>query len=107
MFDEFSQPYRSRQACQVCSTPANAAATNSIHVSRRQAMLSTACGFGYLAMAGLAQRQAAAANPLAIKTPHFAPRAKRVIFLFMQGGPSHVDSFDYKPRLNNDHGQLV
>src|SRR5262249_23951399 len=54
---------------------------------------------------GLAQ-QAAAANPLAPKLPHHPPRAKRVIFVFMQGGPSHVDSFDYKPRLAKDDGKM-
>ena len=51
--------------------------------------------------------RAAAANPLAPKPPHFTPRAKRVIFIFMQGGPSHVDSFDYKPRLERDDGQML
>lgn len=67
-------------------------------------------GFGYLAFAGLAARAAAAgtagapARPLTPKAPHFAPRAKRVIFLCMRGGPSHVDTFDYKPRLSADSG---
>jgi hypothetical protein len=65
----------------------------------------TGCGFGALALAGLAASEAAAANPLAPKAPHFAPRAKRVIFLFMQGGVSHVDSYDYKPRLAQDDGK--
>ena len=46
-------------------------------------------------------------DPLAAKKPHHAPRAKRVIFLFMSGGVSHVDSFDPKPRLFADHGKLV
>ena len=45
------------------------------------------------------------ASPLAPKTPHFTPRAKRVIFMFMQGGPSHVDTFDYKPALERDDGK--
>ena len=40
------------------------------------------------------------------RAPHFAPRARRVIFLFMQGGVSHVDSYDYKPRLEKDDGQM-
>jgi hypothetical protein len=72
--------------------------TNSF--SRRAALKSAACGFGYLALAGLsASRVAAATNPLAPRLPLIAPRAKRVIFLFMQGGVSHVDSFDYKPAL--------
>ncbi len=71
-----------------------------------------ACGFGYLSAAALANQEAIASgatnlqpNPLAPKKPHFAPRAKRVIFLFMQGGPSHVDTFDYKPLLAKHDGQ--
>ncbi len=44
-------------------------------------------------------------NPLAPKTPHFEARAKRVVFLFMKGGPSHVDTFDPKPMLDRDHGK--
>lgn len=74
--------------------------------NRRQALKSAACGFGYLALAGLTTQTAkAAVNPLAPRTPQFPPRAKRVIFLFMQGGPSHVDSFDYKPLLETQDGQ--
>src|SRR5262245_64328773 len=75
-------------------------------LTRRRALQSTACGFGYLALAGLAQT-ASASNPLAPRTPHFKPRAKRVIFIFMQGGPSHVDTFDYKPRLEKDDGKML
>jgi hypothetical protein len=62
-----------------------------------------ACGFGYLALAGLANR-IAAANPLAARLPHYAPRAKRILFLFMQGGPSQIDTFDYKPALEEFDG---
>ena len=47
------------------------------------------------------------ANPLAAKTPMFAPKAKRVIFLFMYGGPSHVDTFDYKPELYPLDGKVI
>ncbi len=47
------------------------------------------------------------ANPLAPRPPHFAPRAKSVIFLFMYGGPSHVDTFDYKPKLYELDGQTI
>jgi hypothetical protein len=75
-------------------------------LSRRQALKSLACGFGYLAAAGLAHETAVAADPLAPKAPHFPPRAKRIIFLFMQGGPSQVDTFDYKPLLERDHDQM-
>ena len=76
--------------------------------TRRHALQSLACGFGSLAFAGMtAQRAAAAANPLAPRQPHHEPRAKSVIFLFMQGGVSHVDSFDYKPILTEKDGQLM
>jgi hypothetical protein len=75
-------------------------------INRRQALKTTACGFGQLALAGLLNESVSAAkNPLAARQPHFPPRAKRVIFLFMQGGPSHVDSFDYKPLLDEKDGQ--
>jgi hypothetical protein len=77
-------------------------------VTRREALKSAACGFGYLALAGLANEAAAsAANPLAPRAGHHPARAKRVIFIFMQGGPSHVDSFDHKPRLDRDDGQMM
>ncbi len=78
-------------------------------IRRRELLKNAACGFGYLALAGLAADRAAAGpvNPLAPRSPHFAPRAKRVIFLFMQGGVSQVDSFDYKPRLVKDDGQKL
>ncbi|MDZ4286609.1 MAG: DUF1501 domain-containing protein, partial [Prosthecobacter sp.] len=61
-----------------------------------------------LAFAAMAQGQAAAAgNPLALLRPHHLPRAKRIIFLFMQGGVSHVDSFDYKPNLIRDNNKIM
>lgn len=68
-------------------------------------MASVSCGFGWLAFSALAARAAAVDKPLAPKQPHFPPRARRVIFLCMSGGPSHVDTFDYKPRLIADHGR--
>jgi anaerobic selenocysteine-containing dehydrogenase len=75
-------------------------------VSRRDALKTVSAGFGYLAFAGLASSQAAEnGSLLAAKSPHFEPRAKRVIFLCMRGGPSHVDTFDDKPRLRQDHGR--
>jgi hypothetical protein len=76
-------------------------------LTRRDVLRTASCGFGYLALAGLMAEQAAAEtqNPLAPKAPHFAPKAKRVIFMFMQGGPSHVDTFDYKPQLAVDDGK--
>ncbi|MCA9071191.1 MAG: DUF1501 domain-containing protein, partial [Planctomycetaceae bacterium] len=81
---------------------------NSPHpaISRRQVLQTTACGFGYLAFAGLStEAHADYRDPLALKMLHFAPRAKRVIMLFMDGGPSHMDTFDYKPQLQKDHGK--
>jgi len=72
--------------------------------NRRAALKSMACGFGYLALAGLAGRAAAVANPFAPRLPHHTPRAKRIIFLFMQGGPSQIDTFDYKPALEKFDG---
>jgi hypothetical protein len=80
-------------------------------LTRRTALQTLGCGFGYLALAGLAQQQQAraalSANPLAPKQPHHPPRAKRIIFLFMAGGVSHVDSFDHKPRLTQDDGKMM
>jgi Protein of unknown function (DUF1501) len=76
--------------------------------SRREILKTTSCGIGYLALASLfsqTARAAAEAGPLAAKKPHFPSRAKRVIFMFMQGGPSHVDTFDYKPALERDDGK--
>ncbi|MDG2382977.1 MAG: DUF1501 domain-containing protein [Pirellulaceae bacterium] len=74
--------------------------------SRRELLQSVGCGFGSLALAGLCNESAAAPS-MAGKTPHFSPRAKRVIFLFMQGGPSQVDTYDPKPRLNQDDGKEI
>ncbi len=75
-------------------------------LSRRQMLQSAAVGFGNLAFSAmLAEESSAAQNPLAPKTPHHTPRAKRIIFLFMKGGPSHIDTFDYKPALERDAGK--
>ncbi len=78
--------------------------------SRRRFLKTTSSGFGYMAFAALAHEQAlraetVPAGPLSPKQPHFAPRAKHVIFLCMQGAPSHVDTFDYKPKLIADAGK--
>src|SRR5215208_7740041 len=66
-------------------------------LSRRDLLTRSGIGFGALALADLLH--ADSANPLAPKSPHFAPKAKRVIHLFMNGGPSHVDTFEPKPAL--------
>jgi hypothetical protein len=76
--------------------------------TRRDLLKGLSCGFGYAALAGLASEAAAESgrhNALAPRTPHFPARAKRVIFLCMRGGPSHVDTFDYKPQLEVDTGK--
>src|SRR5271155_567047 len=76
--------------------------------TRRGFLRSVSCGFGWLAFSGLLQRAMGAttafANPLAAKPPTLPAKAKRVIFLTMRGGPSHVDTFDYKPKLITDTG---
>lgn len=80
------------------------------HHTRRHALQSFGCGFASLALAGLAaqsQASAASTNPLAPKKPHLPARAKRIIFLFMSGGISQVDSFDYKPRLEKVDGRMM
>ena len=69
--------------------------------TRREMLQQSALGFGSLALTSLLQAE----NPLAAKRPHFRPRAKRVIFLFMKGGPSQVDTFEHKPLLQRDHGK--
>ena len=76
---------------------------------RRRALSRIACGFGATAAAALLGEESAAAgvDPMAPKRPHFAPRAKRVIFLFLHGGISHVDTFDEKPELSKRNGQPV
>ena len=80
------------------------------HYSRRAALKSAASGFGYLALAGLstwAAEKNGASGPLSPKPPQMPARAKRVIFLCMEGGPAHVDTFDYKPKLTADHGKEI
>ncbi len=69
-------------------------------MNRRQSLKSLACGFGSVALAGLAH----ASNPLAPRATHHAAKAKRVIFIFMQGGPSQIDTFDHKPLLAREDG---
>lgn len=76
-------------------------------LSRRQSLRQFANGFGMLGLASLLNQTTSAApgNLPLPSAPHFAPRAKRVIFLFMSGGPSHVDTFDPKPTLQRLSGQ--
>lgn len=77
-------------------------------LSRRHLLRHSYCGFGLMGLAGLLAEQGSAAepaDPMAPRKPHFAARAKRVIFMFMHGGPSHLDTFDPKPLLTRDHGK--
>jgi hypothetical protein len=77
-------------------------------ISRREMLQRAGLGFGTWALLDLLARESHAKNvdnPLAAKTPHEPARAKHVIFLFMQGGPSHIDTFDPKPLLKKFHGQ--
>src|SRR5436190_8418258 len=80
--------------------------------SRREFLARAGGGMGALALTALLGRPThgndpdePAANPLAIRDPHFAPRAKRVVWLFMDGGPSQIDLFDRKPALEKYAGQ--
>lgn len=82
-------------------------------LTRRQMLRNCACGFGAVALTALAQDKAwgdkpadySPAEPLKPKRPHFTPAATSVIFLYMDGGPSQVDTFDYKPALEKYNGQ--
>ncbi len=82
-------------------------------ISRRQLLSRMGHGLGGLAFADLLRAESLASHPPASGfgalpgMPHFAPKAKRVIFLFMSGGPSHVDSFDHKPVLDKMQGQSL
>ena len=84
-------------------------ALSSLHAlqTRRQLLKTSAVGFGHLALQALLGQESSAAstNPLVPQQPHHPPRARRIVFLFMKGGPSHVDTFDPKPMLDRDHGK--
>src|SRR5438132_1020037 len=83
-------------------------------LSRRDMLRRCANGFGAVALAALLQDRAygvasdpRAKDPLAPRPPHYPARARNVIFLFMDGGPSQVDTFDPKPRLAKEHGSPI
>src|SRR6266852_2444821 len=88
---------------------------HSVYPSRRAFLRRAGNGFGLLALAGLLDQERllaqpptageASLNPLAAKPSHFPTKAKSVIWLFMNGGPSHVDTWDYKPELAKHDGQ--
>ncbi|TWU04681.1 DUF1501 domain-containing protein [Stieleria varia] len=85
--------------------------------TRREFIWQSGAGFGAAALASMMSREGLLStagasesgfvNPLAAKPPHFAPKAKSVIFLFMYGGPSHIDTFDYKPKMLGMDGKTV
>jgi len=81
------------------------------YLTRRRALQSLSAGFGYMAFTGLTSRAsgrpAPATNPLGPRKAHFPGKAKRVIFACMRGGPSHVDTFDYKPELSANNGKKI
>ena len=72
--------------------------------NRREFLTDCFCGFGAMGFSSLMAAEASK-NPLAPKEPHFPAKAKRIIFLFQAGGPSHLETFDPKPLLNQLHGQ--
>src|SRR5712692_817992 len=74
-------------------------------MTRREVLRSIGSGFGMLGLSGMLRANELARSPLEVKPSHFAPKAKRVIFLFLNGGPSQVDTFDPKPMLTKYHGQ--
>ena len=77
-------------------------------VARRWFLRDCGVGLGGMALASLLSRDSSAAaenKPLAPRVPHFAGKAKRVIYLFQSGAPSQMELFDYKPRLEEFHGQ--
>jgi len=82
-------------------------------LNRRDFLQRAGAGFGMLGLQALLGREgllasdAVSANPLSPRLPHFPGKAKSVIFLFMYGGPSQVDTFDYKPALEKHHGQKI
>ena len=75
--------------------------------SRRAMLARCANGFGALALTALLDDPGFGATVKAAPRTHFTPKAKSVIFLFMDGGPSQVDTFDPKPRLDREHGQPI
>ncbi|HJT36007.1 MAG TPA: DUF1501 domain-containing protein [Pirellulales bacterium] len=93
----------------------------SSYLTRRQLLTRAGCGFGLIGLAGLLADEgllgsaraagddlgARALNPLAPRPTHFAAKATRVIWIFVNGGPSHVDTWDYKPALEQWHGKSI
>ena len=82
--------------------------------TRRDFLKKSSLGFGSIALSsilgpnfGSAQNTLPQMNPMAGRTPHFVPKAKRVIYLFQSGGPSQIETYDYKPALSKWHGKEI
>src|SRR4051812_21020883 len=95
----------------------NVPSASGARFSRRRALKGAGTGFGYLALAGMlgqgasgvaaaATHEEPPAGPLAPKRPHFPVKAKRIIFMFMQGAISQMDTWEYKPQLQKDDGKV-
>src|SRR5688572_13970822 len=87
---------------------------NRLHLTRRHFFSRCALGLGSLALASLLNERrlfgantAALPNPMSPKQPHFTPRAKNIIYLFMAGGPSQLELWDYKPKLAAMNGKAI
>lgn len=80
---------------------------NQTRFSRRDFLQSSACGFGGVALGGILSQTTAAAGPLAMRTVHFPARAKRMIFIFLAGGPSQADLFAPKEEITKKHGKAI
>src|SRR6185295_3434652 len=96
--------------CQLVVPPGDLSMAEHTRITRnrREFLCDTCCGIGSLAFGAMLQQEAARAassNPLAPKPPHMKAKAKSMVFLFLAGGPSQVDTFDPKPLLNQLHGQ--
>ena len=78
-------------------------------MTRRELLQTMGAGFGMVGFRGMAGAETAEtpADPLLPKAPHFTPKAKRVIYLFLNGGPSQVDTFDPKPKLTEYNGKPI
>src|SRR5258708_4337008 len=102
------RPLRWLISARCCSTPTNSCIGTRSMYSRRDLLRKAGSGLGSIALASMLDRDgfgATAPDPLAPKPPHFKPTAKSVIWLFMEGGPSHLDLFDPKPLLDKLAGQ--
>src|SRR4249919_2717357 len=76
-------------------------------MTRRELLNVMGAGLGMVGLRGIVGASEMSSDPLSPKAPHFPARAKRVIYLFLNGGPSQVDTFDPKPKLTEYHGKPI